>query len=250
MVRRETEDQTLCGQKLGKTCQKRRNEKRSKSGPWKNRSSIMLENCVVFTSLVPLKKNSRRLWKMRVESWNFRCQELCFAKPHGKSTGKLVALRKQKYACTVEADDSTRKRMEGTLHKGHEKHILQEEELIHWTITLLCTILFLCFNSGVGLNKGQKQKSGDRWSKEWGQNNTFCVVNGHPSSQELRVGASISKVQRSSCTPRRHCGRWFWILCSIYRARIISITDDGSKSNGCLSKATRMRRTSSWRSIC
>ena len=30
---------------------------------------------------------------------------------------------KTKYACIVEADESTRKRMEGTLHKGHEGHI-------------------------------------------------------------------------------------------------------------------------------
>ena len=30
---------------------------------------------------------------------------------------------KTKYACIVGADESTRKRMEGTLHKGHEDHI-------------------------------------------------------------------------------------------------------------------------------
>ena len=29
-----------------------------------------------------------------------------------------------RYACIVEADESTRKRMEGTLHKGHEDHIV------------------------------------------------------------------------------------------------------------------------------
>ena len=28
-----------------------------------------------------------------------------------------------KYACIVEADESTRKRTEGTLHEGHEDHI-------------------------------------------------------------------------------------------------------------------------------
>ena len=40
------------------------------------------------------------------------------------------------------------------------------------------------------------------------------------------------KIQRSSCTPRRHCERWFWFSCSIYRTRIISITNDCSKSYG------------------
>ena len=35
----------------------------------------------------------------------------------------------------------------------------------------------------------------------------------------------------------------------IHRARFICVTNDSSKSNGCHSKATRMRRTSSRRSI-
>ena len=42
------------------------------------------------------------------------------------STGKPVAQLKKtqtKYACVVEADESMRKRMEGTLLKDHEDHI-------------------------------------------------------------------------------------------------------------------------------
>ena len=31
--------------------------------------------------------------------------------------------RKTKYACIVEADESTRKRLEGTLHKDHADHL-------------------------------------------------------------------------------------------------------------------------------
>ena len=38
----------------------------------------------------------------------------------------------------------------------------------------------------------------------------------------------------SSCTPRRYCERWFRLLRSIYRARFISVTNDGRKSNGCI----------------
>ena len=45
---------------------------------------------------------------------------------------------KTKYACIVEADESTRKRMEGTLHKGHEDQIavrgrnsLSHYDLVH-----------------------------------------------------------------------------------------------------------------------
>ena len=60
---------------------------------------------------------------MRVESWKFQCQLQCLAKPDAKRTGKPGASRKTKYACIVEADESTRKRVEGTLHKGHEDDI-------------------------------------------------------------------------------------------------------------------------------
>ena len=40
----------------------------------------------------------------------------------------------------------------------------------------------------------------------------FCVVNGSLSSQEFGVGATVSKIQRSSRTPRWHCERWFRIV--------------------------------------
>ena len=60
---------------------------------------------------------------------------------------------------------------------------------------------------------------------------------------------NLPKHKRSSRTPRRHCKRRLQFLRSIHRARIICITDDRSRSNGCHSKATRMRRTSSRCSI-
>ena len=44
--------------------------------------------------------------------------------------------------------------------------------------------------------------------------------------------------------------RWFRLLRSISRARIISVTNDSRKSNGCHSKTARMRGTRSRRNIC
>ena len=76
------------------------------------------------------------------------------------------------------------------------------------------------------------------------------VIDGSLSSQEFGVGATVSETQRSSYTPRWHCERWFRIVCSIQWTRIINITNDCSKSNGCHSKTTGMRRTSSRRSVC
>ena len=41
-----------------------------------------------------------------------------------KETCRTSEARKTKYACIVEADESMRKRLEGTLHKDHEDHII------------------------------------------------------------------------------------------------------------------------------
>ena len=87
-------DQTLCGQRFGKICPMRRNAKKSKSGLSKNQSLTMPENCVVFTSLILMMENLRISWRMRVESWKFRCQPQCFAKFNVRSTGKPVALKR------------------------------------------------------------------------------------------------------------------------------------------------------------
>ena len=87
-------------------------------------------------------------------------------------------------------------------------------------------------DSGVGPDKSQKWIRGDRWSKEEGRKSSFCLIDGHLSFEECRIGGEAQKIQRSSCTPRRFCERWFWILCSIHRTRIISITNDSSKNHG------------------
>ena len=91
---------------------------------------------------------------------------------------------------------------------------------------------------------------GDRWSKDEGQKSSFCLTDGHLSFEECRIGDKAPKIERSSCTPRRLRERWCWILCSIYRTRIISITNDSSKSHGYHVRIARMRRTRSRRSIC
>ena len=68
----------------------------------------------------------------------------------------------------------------------------------------------------------------------------FCVVDGSLSSRKFGVGTTISKIQRSSRTPRWHCERWFRIIRSICWTRIISITDVSRKSHGHYFKTTRM----------
>ena len=57
-------------------------------------------------------------------------------------------------------------------------------------------------NTSMAVDESQKQKRGDRRSKEQSQKSSFRVIDGSLSSQEFGVGASISKVEWSSGTPR------------------------------------------------
>ena len=184
---------------------------------------------------------------------------------HGATHGKSNEI-KWKLACILEASESTRLRMEESLPNHHEDHIAG----IHCSITIWYINLFLClkpwkfpqrrqqwikkrkiaYNFGVGPDESQKSKRGDRWSKDEGRKNSFCLTDGHLSFEECRIGGKAPKIQRSSCTPRRHCERWFWILRSIHRARFIIITNDSSKSHGYHIQTARVRRTSSGCSIC
>ena len=70
------------------------------------------------------------------------------------------------------------------------------------------------------------------------------------SFEECRIGDKTPKIQWSSCTSKRHCERWFRVLCSIHWTRIFSISNDGSKSHGYHLQTAGLRRTSSGRSIC
>ena len=70
------------------------------------------------------------------------------------------------------------------------------------------------------------------------------------SSEKCWIGGKAPKIQRSSCSPRRHCKWRFGVLCNIHRTRIIKITNDGRKSHGYHFQIARLRWTSSRRSIC
>ena len=105
-------------------------------------------------------------------------------------------------------------------------------------------------NFDVEPDESQKQERGDRWSKDEGRKSSFCLTDGHLSFEECRIGGKAPKIQRSSCTPRWYYERWFWISCSIHWTRIISISNDGSKSHGYHLQIARLRGTRSGRSAC
>ena len=70
----------------------------------------------------------------------------------------------------------------------------------------------------------------------------------HLKNAELETKAP--KIQRSSCTPWWYCKRQFWISRSFHWTRIISITNDSSKSHGYHIQTARVCSTSSGCSIC
>ena len=159
---------------------------------------------------------------------------------------------KTKYACIVEADESTRKRMEGSLHKHHEDQVAGKgmNALSHYTLVRKFIHMLEAMKipnakaavENIGQSRENTGMAADRKSET--KKEVIAEARNEGKTEEFGNRATVSWIQRSSCTPRRYCEGWFRIFCSIYWAGIISVTNDGCKSNGCHSKATRMCRTS------
>ena len=177
---------------------------------------------------------------------------------------------KTRLACILEADESKRLRMGESLPNHVEDHIagngnnsLQHYNLVHKFIPKPQAIKIPAPKAAVdkeweqlekisawNLTKVRSKKRGDRWSKDVGRKSSLCIIDGHMSFEKCWVGGKAPKVQRSSCTPRWYCKRRFRVLRSIHRTRIISISNDSSKSHGYHLQIARLRWTSSGRSIC
>ena len=148
-------DQALCGQRCVKICPMHRNAKRSKSGRSRDRRSTMPEDCVVFTLLIQMMRNSRISWNTRVESCKFRCQSECLVKLHcAEVAGKPVALKLLK---PMNLRGSAWK----DLLERIMKIILQEKGCIHGVTTIWCASLFLC------LKQWKFQMERQQWRNNW-----------------------------------------------------------------------------------
>ena len=104
---------------------------RKEKQKWAIGSSTMRESWEWFLSLIRQMQSSRKPLKTNWKSRKFRCQQVRLARSGEESTGDLLRgtcdTRKTKYACIVEADESTRKRWERTLHKDHKDHVAGKE---------------------------------------------------------------------------------------------------------------------------
>ena len=119
------QDRTMYGHRCGSTCLMHRSAKQSKSGLSTNQNSIMPDNYVVSSSLNQMMKilntmkNARRKWEIPMPA-AMPCKTPANCR---RKTCRNIGEIKTKYACSVEADESTRIRLEGAPYRFHEDHI-------------------------------------------------------------------------------------------------------------------------------
>ena len=140
-------NQTLCGLRFGKICLMYRNAKRSINVQLKNQSSIMQEDYEESISLTPedlefeeIIKNARR--KSQTPMAPAMPCKICKKSKHWETRSKTNDF-KSKFACILEASDSTRMRTEESLPKYHEDHIAGKGDN-SLSITIWYTILIPC----------------------------------------------------------------------------------------------------------
>ena len=145
---------------------------------------------------------------------------------HGETRSKTYDF-KSKFACILEASESTRMRMVGSLPNHHEDHIagkgdnsLQHYNLVHNFIPMPQAMKIPAAKAAV-VKEWEKLEKIPEWDKtkvrnksdviddarKQGRKSTLRLIDGPLSFEECRTRDKAPKIQRSSCTPRRHCER-------------------------------------------
>ena len=210
------------------------------------------ENCEGSISLTRRTRNSKKPSRMLVRNWKHQLLLLCLAKLWRRIVGVINPTKlKTRLACIPEADESTRLRVGESLPNHHEDHIagkgnnsLQHNNLVHKFIPMPQAIKFQqqrqrWTRNGKNWRKfrrgtWQKSKVRNRWSMKQGQRALQFILHlkwtyGIWKMLNCRQSTKNTKVELYS---ERHCERWFWVLCSIHGTRIISMTNDSSRSHG------------------
>ena len=194
-------------------------QREAKSGLSRNQSSIMPKDYVVFTSWILKMRNSRTSWK------NAR-RKLEISMPAAMPC-KTSLCRSSRETCRA-LEDTRRNTLVylklTNLWASEWKELLTDimkitlqekctNSLSHYN--LVHTFILMPHavknqmqrqqwkkngktreNAGMADDESQKQERRDRWSKEWGQKSSFCVIDGSLSSQEFGVGVAISEITK------------------------------------------------------
>ena len=142
---------------------------------------------------------------------------------------------KSKFACILEASETTRLRMEESLPNYHEDHIagkgdnsLQHCNLVHKFIPMPQAMKIPAAKAAVD-KEWEKLEKIPAWNLTKVRNKAEVIDEARTKGakvhfaslmdichlQHAEFGDKAPKIQRSSCISMRHCERWFWILCSI-----------------------------------
>ena len=154
---------------------------------------------------------------------------------HGETRGKTNEF-KSKLACILEASESTKLRMEESLPNYHEDHIagkggdnsLQHCHLVHKFVPMPQAMKIPAAKATVD-EEWEKLKMIPAWditivgskpevideARTKGRKVHFASLMDMPL-EKCRIGGKATKIQRSSCAPRRYCERRFRVLCSIH----------------------------------
>ena len=248
-----------CGQKFGPECQKAAQrkakqqwaiEKPKLENAQKSRRTYFIDPD--DEEFIETMKNARKTLELPTEAaMPCKLKTYWYRETCGESNNQ-----KSKHACTAGAHESTRKRLSHCWGRVQFVESLQSCAQVHASAPSndKSRMLKPCGQRveearkfvSMADDQGMEQRGG-RSSTKRAKIKSFCCADEHLSSQECGVRTEILEVQRLA--PRWLCERRLWLLCNVHRARFVSITNDGRKSNECHCKASRVCRTSSRRSI-
>ena len=152
---------------------------------------------------------------------------------HGETSGKTNEF-KSKLACILEASESTRLRMEESLPNYYEDHIAGkgDNSLQHYNLV----------DKFIPVPQAMKIPAAwaavDKECEKLEQTPAWDLTKVRSEKEEIdesrtkgacRIGGKAPKIQKAE--PRWHCERWFRIIRSIHRTRIISFSNDSRKKS-------------------
>ena len=171
-------------------------------------------------------------------------------------SGEQQNKKKSKHACIVEAHESVWNCLEGTLAKDHEDHIAEKgfHSLGHYNLVHKFVPMHQARkipDAKAALDKEwENLEKLPAWQMTKVKSKCEATKEAHKEQRTVHFVTLIDICDlKNGSAQRWHRKRRFRLVRCICRAGFVSIPNDGRKGNGCRCKASRMRRTSSRRSI-
>ena len=221
---KQRQDPIIHGQRCGQGWQRQLNEEKNSNGRLNNRSSTMPESWEASTFLVQKIWSARKPLKNAPHNWNCPCDQECLCKVQNfqrrEACGKEPSTPRWRYACVVEARESARKRLERTLPKDREDRIEEINSLSHYNLVRKFIPMRQALKIPVAkaavdkewekLEKLPALQMTEVRSKKKGvikkaRTVPFCYAIGYLFWNSELEPKFQKQIQRTGCTPRRHC---------------------------------------------